>query len=315
MRAVPTPLLTLVALVLPALTLLAGLPSHPHILGVLNNAAHVPVFGALAVVIRQILGNESRLEPRTLDVISLLATITIGIAIEFIQPLFFGRNRELEDVWTDALGAAGGLSVLALLRPGRHPMAGAFLSVVLIAGASPIAVAGLGYLERNRQFPALLEVTSPLSLYFIRTDGLGIAQSQLPDAWRRPGDPPSVHCRIRRQPSRVLSHTEPIPDWRPFTRLMIDLTNPESKSLMLTLRIHDRLHNNEYSDRFNRRINLPARTRLTVEIPVIEISAGPRLRQMDVSRIAGIMLFAGDGPELSGRSFYITRIWLEPMPP
>jgi hypothetical protein len=61
--------------------------------------------------------------------------------------------------------------------------------------------------------------------------------------------------------------------------------------LPLTLRIHDAVHNGQYEDRFNRQIVLtPGRNR--IEIPLADLRAAPRRREMDLRHISGIGIFA-----------------------
>src|SRR5688500_8035213 len=100
----PTTLLLLLALALPFLATVAGLPSHPRILAVLNDAAHAPVFGALAVVFFQIVARHSRRSRRFAYATAFLAAVLVGGFVEIVQPAF-GRGSDLRDVWTDALGA------------------------------------------------------------------------------------------------------------------------------------------------------------------------------------------------------------------
>jgi hypothetical protein len=239
--------------------LVAGLPSHPRIFAVLNNFAHAPVFGALAVVNFQILTRHSPLSTRTVYPLSFLMTLAIGAGIELIQPMF-GRDGETGDVITDALGAAAGLSFVALFRTGERLFPATVLVLAMAMAAWPVLEIALGYREKNRQFPALLEISSPFDWPFIWSHGFAADNATLPVAWRRPGDPISVRIRIERESWRVLSLFEPIPDWSSYSRLLIDLTNPEKSPLPLTLRIHDREHNNEKSDRFNQLISVPAET-------------------------------------------------------
>lgn len=313
MPAVPSKrFVLLLGLGLPALALVAGLPPHPRILGVLNNAAHMPVFGCFAIVVYKILENETRWRPFELRALAFIATIAAGGIIELAQ-LQIGRDGDLRDIWTNALGAVAGLAVIEIHRNRRDLRAWAWLAVALIATAWPIAQAGLGYRERNRQAPALLEITSYFDWFFIWTSGINAESGELAATWRRPGDPRSLRLCIAKNPERVLVLDEPIADWRRYGRIVLDLTNPEPESLRLTLRIHDRGHDNRRNDRFNRRISIPPAARVQVAISLAEVQAAPASRQMDLSRIAGVMIFAGGEPELAGRCFHVTRIVLESL--
>jgi hypothetical protein len=308
---IPRPLLVVLVLALPALPLVAGLPAHPKALAVLNNTAHAVVFGVLAPVILRLLGPRLSWPHWMPYAVAFTAAVAVGAAIELIQPSL-GREAELRDVWSDALGAVAGLAFVALCRPAGHWIAGWILAVVLTAVACPVLETALAYRERSRQAPALLELTSRLDWKFIWTHGFETSTVALPAAWRRQNDPQSLELRIGTDSWRVLALLEPFPDWRPYQSLLIDLTNPEPKPLSLTLRVHDVPHDNQVKDRFNRHIQIPPRTRHVIAISLADIETAPSRRLLDLSRVAAVMIFTRGDRELSNRRFYVTRIWLEP---
>ncbi|HVJ71012.1 MAG TPA: hypothetical protein VM531_05805, partial [Sphingomicrobium sp.] len=84
---------------------------------------------------------------------------------------------------------------------------------------------------------------------------------------------------------------EPYPDWRPYRRLAFTVVREDDSALELTLRIHDRWHNGEFDDRFNRVIRITPGTQL-ISIPLEEIEHGPRHRRLDLSQLRGVALFA-----------------------
>ena len=158
-------------------------------------------------------------------------------------------------------------------------------------------------------FPPFWKLSSPLDRYFYRSVGFEISTAALPARWRRNEDPPSLRLRAVGI-NHSFTHAEPEPDWRDNTRLMIDLTNPTSRPITLTLRVHDRAHDNRFTDRFNNRISLTAGTREVFEFSLSEVANSPAGRELDLSSIAGLIIFNND-PEIAGRELYLTRIWLE----
>ena len=54
--------------------------------------------------------------------------------------------------------------------------------------------------------------------------------------------------------------------------------------------MNDVEHNNEFDDRFNRRLNLEQGFR-TIRIPIDQIRTGPKNRELDLSNIDRIQLF------------------------
>jgi hypothetical protein len=86
---------------------------------------------------------------------------------------------------------------------------------------------------------------------------------------------------------------EPVPDWRGYRTLIIDVANPAAEPLDLVVRVHDRYHNRTFNDRFNRNYPLAAGERRTLRISLEDIRHGPRQRLMDMAHISDITLFRG----------------------
>jgi len=303
-------LLAILVVALSALALIAKFPSQPLILVELNNAAHAPVFGAMAIVWLHILRRYSALGrwPRYLAAFAL--SVAIGGLIELIQPTF-NRGSESLDLMTDALGTFTGLAAMAAYEL-RRPwlLLPAICAAVLVFW--PVGEAAIAYRLRATGFPTLLGHDAQAERYFIHSYGIEIDTTRLPSAWRRDDDPQSLRIRIRGGSFPRLTLIEPQPDWRGYSRLMLDVTNPEDRPLMLTLRVHDRDHDNvRAADRFNRKITLAASERRVLSFPLAEIAASPAGRGMDMSRIASVILFGKNGSDLAGREYYLTRLWLE----
>ncbi|MGH8249522.1 MAG: hypothetical protein ACREVI_02295 [Steroidobacteraceae bacterium] len=306
----PVRFLFFLACVLPIVPLVASLPPPPIAFRVLNDFAHAPVFGAFTVVIFELLRRRTTW-PAWADTLSaLVLAVVAGGIVELIQPLL-GRTGEFPDLATDAFGAAAGLAIAALLSPRRHWIHAIVLLVAASAVLKPVVGMSLAYGERHRQFPALLEMSSRFDRFFLSSDGIRIATVLLPEKWRREGDPLSLELRMRGRELPSLTHAEPAQDWRGYTRLMVDLTNPDARPLALTLRVHDRAHDNETSDRFNHRFVLAGETRTVLAIPLDRVRQAPTSRELDLSRIAGVMLFGRKEQTFRGRVFYLTRVWLE----
>ncbi len=311
-------LLWILAFALPALVLAAKIPSRPRILAVLNDAAHAPVFAAFAVVILLLLHRRIPLVPARYAA-SLLLAVAIGGAIELVQP-FIGRGAQWSDLLTDGLGAIAGLAVAGWFNAHascRPPGLCQRVALALIAVAAaapvvwPVAEASIAYRVRSSRFPTLFENRSSIDQYFIRLRGVTADDELLPDRWRRPGDSPSLHIRVHGKQFPGVTLAEPAADWTGHLKLMLDLTNPAPQPLALTLRVHDRMHDNEAGDRFNRSLVLPGESREVIAIPLADIAAAPQGRTLDLSQVDGLILFGDGDASTAGRAFYVTRIWLE----
>lgn len=304
-----TAFLGILVVALPALALAAKLPSHPQIFGVLNNAAHAPVFGALAIVWFFLLRRFPALSLWQRQLAAFVLAIAIGGLVELLQSMF-GRGAELIDLLNDTLGAAAGLALVSFVTS-RRPMLLVIALALLVPVAGSIADAAIAYVSRANNFPVLFGDSTRSDRYFIHTRGVEAVPSSLPPRWARPDDPQSLRIRNMGERWPGVTHSEPHPDWRNHSRLMVDLTNPEPQPLTLTLRVHDRAHDNRTGDRFNRTFTIAAGQRSVLSVPLAEIASAPDGRPLDLSRVAGIILFGDGDPQQVGREFYLTRIWLE----
>ena len=221
----------------------------------------------------------------------LLASLLIGGAIEVLQ-IGTRRSADVMDILRDL---SGSLLVLAF-HPGlpgsgrrlRWGLRGLVLALLLWE-SMPFGRAMIDTVFSWRQFPVLADFSTPFEtdrwsgrarLKVVETeDGRPRLQMTL-----LPGD--YSGASLKDFPG----------DWRGYDTLGIDLELPSNASLSLTLRVHDRQHENgphayEYSDRFNRSFLLhPGHNRL--QIPLEQIRQAPAGRDMDMERIVDVTLFA-----------------------
>lgn len=297
---------------------LARLPAPDRFFILLYNAGHAAVFGAIAWIVLALL---SRRRPAaTIQSLDFLAAFTLsvmlGILVELIQSVI-GRDAEVADVLTDAAGAGFVLCSLAARRgrtARRHTgsawlWAGAAAAALFVA--VPLAVAGAAYLRREEIFPALLRFAGPLDLYFVRGVGIAMHIEPVPAAWRSADARGALRVLLSQDDTPGLHLVEPAPDWRGYRLLSIAVINPGDATLHLVVRVHDRQHNQQVTDRFKRLYVIPAHQRTRIEIPVRDIENAPRGRRMDMSHIAGIVIFDPDRPAPIGAAFYVEAIRLE----
>jgi len=303
--------LGLLALAVPALALIGRLPSHPIIFGVLNDAAHAPVFAVQAWLLLKFLQLATVWDrPVQYGAAFVLAVMT-GAAVELVQPSL-GRGAEWGDLLTDALGASLGLTLAAWQGARRTRRRWAAIAILLgLAICWPVIEAATAYALRASRFPELLWIATKPDRYFLRLQGASGVVARLPDTLAHPGDPDSLAVRITAARWPGIALLEPEADWSGHERLVLDLTNPDSETLVLVLRVHDRRHDNRPDDRFTARIVLAPRQRSRIEFPLERIAAGPEARRLDLSSIAGLILYADQGSSAAGRTFYVTRIRLE----
>jgi len=99
-------------------------------------------------------------------------------------------------------------------------------------------------------------------------------------------------------------------DWESARTLKISLYNPDTDPLRITCRIHDLWHsdgNEKYEDRYNRSFLLKPGWN-QIEMDLDEVKQSPSDRNMDMSRIRGVMLFTVSLP--APRILYLDEVRL-----
>lgn len=296
------------------LTVIFGdLPGQAHYVAVIQNSCHAPAFAVLSLITLELLPPQSRSAPARAGT-TVAIMLLLGIATEGIQGLV-GRDAELEDVINDVAGSLIA-TTLWLSRRWRGNAHGttriarmAALFVCACAGAywlNPILQCARSYWNRQEQFPILVQFHSSSDLTFISSSA---SDTHLVDT--RTGTPPqALQARLDSGPYPGITLSEPMPDWRGYHTLALDVGNPSPGALLLRFRVNDRAHQGVTDDRFNTDFFLPKGARTTFRIPLDDIEHSPRTRRMDMSRIAQLILFrpGGGAPDQVVRLY---RIWLE----
>jgi hypothetical protein len=279
-------LLLFLFVIVAAALLFVPLPIPPTYAGrTIENAGHTPLFLVGTLFIIAILRHDFHVQGTRLYALAGLLGVGCGFMSEVIQmPL--RRDASWEDVFADAMGVLLALALYALFDwrsafRGRTRLA----ALLIVAGCTlnylaPIVSMAYAYLYRDGQFPVLASFKSGAELSWIVGYGISreIRQGALDvqfDAAQFPG----------------FSFHEPVPDWRNFQALVIDVENPDTRPLKLGLRVHDIGHGREFIDRFNRRFELSAGERRALRIPLEEIRHGPRNRLINMGEISDVTLF------------------------
>jgi len=248
--------------------------------------------------------------------VALVFTGLLGFGTEILQ-LWLPRDANLEDLRTDLLGAWTGLAAFAVfdtrLRTlGRigSPLSGLIPFFVL---AVPFVTCIQAYARRSATFPVLADYRESFDDYFLQAQGTSRAHDLMPEAWAGYSGEQAMRISFGAVTWPGLHFAEPAPDWRGYETLALDVTNPNTEALPLSIRIHDRSHDNQYSDRFNAQIELEPLERSVVRLPVIDIARAPRNRNLDIDEISGLILFVSGNsePERIDEGLLVSRIWLE----
>ena len=297
-------LLYLIALfVLAGLLLFVPLPIAPTYMGrTIENAGHTPLFFLLTMGLLAVFRDDPRFRGDGLYALAGLIGASAGFLSEVIQkPL--SRDASWEDVAADVVGVVCGLAVYALFdrRSALRRWHRAFALVVAISCIAiflePLVRMGRAYVHRNAEFPVLADFHSRIELYW--TMSIGVNREIVDDALEvefGPDEFPGV------------AFHEPVPDWRRYRILAIDVENPGDTQLRLGVRVHDLFHNRMFNDRFNRNFELAPKERRNLRILVEDIRHGPRSRLMDMAHISDITLFKARIPGSDRLRVYSVRL-------
>lgn len=276
----------------------------------LLDSAHGPIFAAVAVLLLLMRTPESRPQ-RSAYVIAFVAALMLGVLIEIVQSLG-GRPGSVFDVMTDAAGAAAGLALWSLLQrqPGDH--AGPAIAIAM-AGITFVAWPPLqtarAYAHRAAVFPTIVDFRGPEGLRFVTTEGSRAWIAPLPAPWTQETDERALLIRYDGQHVAAMRVIEPQADWRGYSIVAVDITNPAKRDLELTFRVFDAAHDGNHTDRLNLPLVIPPQTRTTIRVALAAVESAPQGRSMDLARIADVMLFGRQGQPPA--ELYLSRIWLE----
>lgn len=283
----------------------------------LEDTFHVPLF-ALVAVAALICIKPGKHEPRFKHYcMAFGAAICIGMAGELAQLLLTStRHAQWQDVLMDACGATIGLCLhaarsAASSRRNHRKMLLAVATVVFALALAPVASSCLAYLQRSRKAPDLFTLETSAGRHFLYASGSSIKPTMVPTEWDVGADKLAllvVPAADGRWPGIMI--LEPWPDWRTYSQLEIDVINPHYDALTLFLRIDDRAHNQEFTDRFNRRLDIAPHQRVRIRIPLSAVQQAPATRQLNMGEIANLVLFADS--ELGAHAFYLCGMRLLP---
>jgi hypothetical protein len=270
---------------------------------VVEDFSHVPLFAAVTVALYAYWRFPLRGSAWRALWIAAASAIVIGALTELLQTTV-GRNGSWGDFHHDLLGVGIALAAIAfvdarlgLTRLVRGVVAvGALLASTM--AAQPVAEMYRAYAYRTAVFPNLAGFDDARALYWILARGV-----------RRTLTPSGLDVEFGDGLYPGVSWFEPVPDWRAYRTLVLEVSNPNEQRLEITLRVHDQQHNVEYADRFNRAITLEPGERRVVRVELADIANAPTSRLLDLQRVSDVSVFRS-GPA-GPRKLRIHRLSLE----
>jgi VanZ family protein len=271
----------------------------------LSDAAHVMLFFILSLL----LGN-LRLPPLIPNVRSIngcLWALLFAVGIELTQPLT-GRSASWVDLENGLLGVLS--AVAFVLIRGRR--GGLVLPVGLLFFAQTLSL--LPAYNELRVEQVQLQALPRISVFENRL-GLSLWRAYGGASIKSGASKPGLHLKFAaRNRNSAFSGVEYLArylDLRPYIAVRFNLYNP-GDSIALTLRVDDAEKCTDYDQRFNRSVVIP-HGYSDLRVHTEDIEHGPRSRELDISQIKRILLFADSrqfpsSPATEDRSLRITII-------
>jgi len=218
----------------------------------------------------------------------------IGSISEAVQ--FFGpRDADLMDAARNAAGAAAFLLTVGVVDIPNLPRRVKILSLlgaVLLVGSCLVAPARLAaaYVHRARVYPRLADFESLWERPLVGVSDADLDRLPPPSNW----DNASGHAaRITFHPSdgypRLVFRAPPA-DWKPHDMLVFELYSEEPDTVSLHLRIHDKAHDETWTDRYRVSFRVAPGAHV-IRIPLTEVAAGPRDRALQLDKVESMALF------------------------
>jgi len=265
---------------------------------------HFPFFGVLSLLLLGLsslfLGKIIRDRLRHYF-IAFVITIAIGGLHEYSQ-IMGPRDADIWDLARDAAGAITFLGLymiydrrmIAFWAKWDRKIKFLFYAAALLMTLSilmPSALWGGAYLYRDHNFPTICDFESVWGYKFLKTQDAELEKISTPYiaegvAGNNVG---RLTFLIAKYPGLAIE--EPYPDWSGYKLLNFTVFSELDSTVKISIRIEDSLHDDDYNDRFNRTFSIdPGLNK--VSIPLDEIREAPLSRDMDMTDIRAIHLFA-----------------------
>ncbi len=286
MRVHMTITLLLIVSVATVLVVLGQLPGNTLLWRELQNAGHIPLFMLITLGVLLLVEQTGRWQGwRSIGLTSAVVML-LAVATEWLQT-FSGRQVSMADLLHDALA----MMVVILLYIGlrnvrkravwRYGLIAAAAALLLYALLPLLTLSWHGW-QRDQAMPVVMNLSAPWQASFLQLQQARITPAEQEGYTRvvlLPGEFPGVE------------NIEPVADWSAYHRLTFRIRSDQADSFFLVLRIHDAAHNQNYSDRYNRRlVVLPGMNQYHINLQAVRQAPAGRAMQLD--SIASIVLFA-----------------------
>lgn len=286
------------------LVLFSSLPNRGLVFPQLINSGHAFVFFcANLFLLRLLLGLFGTF--KQISFISIFS-ITVGLAIELVQP-YFGRDKSILDFSYDVLGVT--FSALFFAQKSASATKIKVLLLSMFVGISSfIPLYKMELWWKVNQSPALLnfERSWEDQVYSLDKD-VSLQKIKASKLFNAEGHAGKLIINSAEMYAGLsLNHAKN--NWSEYSTLSWEIVSLYDRPISLTLRVHDSIHNYEFSDRFNETFTVVPGLN-SFEVDLNRIKTAPVSREMRMDQIRNIKFFLIQ-PEMN-TILYIDNIQLQ----
>lgn len=282
---------------------------------------HIPLFGVISIAFLELSYGlfKTRFHDRYLNyLLAFVLTSGLGFITEVLQ--YFGpRDADFWDIVRDVIGAICFLgyymTIDRKMNDGKYARSGNTkrlirwaVVLIFVACMIPTCIWSWAYLNRANRFPIISNFESRWENKFRYTK---FASLEIIKA------PPSMNFLDRSQVGKLTLKSnsesafyieEPYPDWTSYNYFLFDIYSEYTYPISLIIRINDRIHDQNSSDRFNRKLSIKSGLN-NISIPLDAVQNAPKTRLMDMRNIDLIIIFTSEPAE--SLVVYLDNIRLE----
>ena len=266
------------------------LPDQGLVYPSIKDAAHTLVFGVTTYLLLRVFLTNYSSWAQLIGIC--FFTFLLGVVIELIQP-YVGRDRSLIDVYNDFAGCSA-----AGLFYARRLVANVILRRIFIWLSAGLVLSGVIFpalntytlLQRNMSEPILINFDRNWELALTnvsKASNLTIMDS--PADWQNMSQVAKVDFGSGEKYPGI-SFPYIYETWSKYSFLKFEVFSEQKNDQLLVLRIHDDLHQNQYHDRFNKKLTVKPGLNQFV-IALSDVKSAPKLRELQLDSISSMAFF------------------------
>lgn len=268
------------------------LPGNNAYWGALQDSGHSLLFTLFSFLFSHCLRRIKRtLSLRNTFIISFVVCLLFGALVELIQSRI-GRQASWSDFWLDTAGTLSGLLLFSAVS-----IRGRIRYALLLLAAIPLFISLFepltwkhAEIQRKKLFPSIANFDNFWLNKYVHSRYSGrLSFIKAPEEWE--GNHSSVaklDFRPGSWPGLYLVEVEK--NWRGYQNFNFEVYNPSDQTLVLVLRIHDRLHNHKHSDRFNRTFHIAPGVH-SYSVSLDDVEHAPKKRDMNMGMIHQVFFY------------------------